>query len=281
MATRRGVTRTDSGAGIANLIKAFIWGAFFAAGVLGVIALSRLALPPVTGLLGAAGMRIVSTATHMWHWGRQWVNTLLSSDDAALRLQRLQRRVAALEAENLYLRRLAEENQRLRTLLDLGQDLRHPYLAAEIVAIGGSNWYRTAIINKGSAEGVTPNAPVLSHRGLAGRVWEVRSHHSVILLLTDRRSAVGVALSGVPRVFGIVKGTGGRWLELVHLSRHITPRRGERLVTSGLGGVFPPDIPVGEVVRVDGRTEPPTVWVRPFAHDRNLHEVIVLTDTPP
>lgn len=281
MATRRSASRTAN-EGIGAVVRAFLTGALFAAVLLGALTLARGVLPTVADSVGGASIRMATATARLWHSLWAWVGAMTQSRKIALQQQQLQKRLARLEAENLRLRELAKENRRLRALLRLGEEVRQPFVAAEIIAIGGSHWFRTAIINRGSAEGVMPHTPVLNYLGVVGRVWEVHRHHSVVLLITDRRSAVGVALENHSKVFGIVKGTGGRYLELLHLSRRVLLRKGERLVTSGLGGIFPPDIPVGKIAHIDPDTEPPRFWVRPFVDDRNLHEVIVLTPkTPP
>ncbi len=275
MATRRSASRTAN-AGLVGVLKAFSLGFLFAAVLLGLVSLARWILPVVADSVSEVGVRSVSFAARSWHALRSWAETLVQSGELVGERQRLRERLATLEAENVHLRHLAEENRRLRALLRLGQSVGQPFIAAEVVAIGGSNWFRTAIINRGVSDGVTLHAPVLNHQGLIGRIFKVHRRHSVVLLLTDRRSAVGVALEGHPNVFGIVKGTGGQQLELLHLSRRILPRKGERLVTSGLGGVFPSGIPVGEIAHIDRHTEPPSIAVRPFADERQLREVIVL-----
>lgn len=281
MATRRSASRTAN-EGFGAVLRAFLMGALSATALLGALTLARWVLPTVADSVGGAGIRMATVIARTWHSLWAWVGMMTQSGQIVLQQQQLQERLARLEAENLHLRQLAEENRRLRALLRLGEEVRQPFVAAEVIAIGGSSWFRTAVINRGSAEGVMLHAPVLNYRGVVGRVWEVHRHHSVVLLITDRRSAVGVALEDHPKVFGIVKGTGGRYLELLHLSRRVLPHKGERLVTSGLGGIFPPGIPIGEIARIDPNTEPPSFWVRPFVDDRNLYEVIVLTPrTPP
>jgi rod shape-determining protein MreC len=258
MAVRKSATRSQFA-----VMKAFFLGVAFSLVLLLLFLGGRSLLALPANAVGAGAVRLASS------FSRFWVNVASFP------------KLSQLQAELWRVQELIEENQRLRKLLGLAKDLSRPYIAAEVIAIGGSNWFHTLVINKGSQDGIREGAPVLCHEGLVGRVWEVRSHHSIVLLLTDRHSAVGVTLTEHEGVYGIVKGTGKRWCELIHLSKHVVPKKGEVLLTSGLGGVFPKGIPVGEVVSVSVKTEPPTVKVRPFFRLDELRELIVLTDLPP
>ncbi len=276
MAVRKNASRTTL-----SLVKAWLWGILV--GILAFVLLlsgrSLLAFP--TDVFTTALVRFATALSRPWVALQHFSQRLFHAEALQQELLQARAQMARWLAEQERLQRLEEENQRLRQLLGLSRSLDHPYVAAEVIAIGGSNWFHTVIINKGERDGIRQGAPVLCHRGLVGRIWEVKTHHSIVLLLTDRHSAVSVALSEHPNTYGIVKGTGRRWCELTHLSRHVVPRKGEKLVTSGLGGVFPKGIPVGEVLSINTATEPPTVRVRPFTRVTELREVIVLTDLPP
>ncbi len=276
MAARRTVTRSQFA-----VVKAFFWGVAFSLLLLLIAFGGRTLLATPTDAINAGIVKLASAVSRFWSHLSLLPRQVARMGEMSRDLSRLQSQLSRLQAEQWRVRELVEENRRLRKLLGLSRDLAQPYIAAEVIAIGGSNWFHTAVINKGSEEGIPQGAPVVYHKGLVGRIWEVRSHHSIVLLVTDRHSAVGVSLTEHQGVYGIVKGTGKRFCELTHLSRHIVPKKGEVLVTSGLGGVFPKGIPVGEVVSVKVTTEPPTVKVKPFLQVSELREVIVLTELPP
>ncbi len=276
MAVRRDASRSP-----VALVRALLWGigVGFLLMLLLLVGKTVLAIPVEAVSIGL--VRLATTAARPWGALKEWSSSLFQSHRLHRELQESQKQLAEWQAKGLHFEQLAEENLRLRQLLGLAQSLKQPYLAAEVIAIGGSNWFHTVIVNKGEQDGVRQGAPVLNHQGLVGRIGEVNAHHSTVLLLTDRHSAVGVALSDHPNTYGIVKGVGKPWCELVFLSRHVVPRKGEKLVTSGLGGVFPKGIPVGEVLSVQTTTEPPKVRVRPFVKSTELREVIILTNLPP
>jgi len=276
MAARRTVTRSQFA-----VVKAFFWGVAFSLLLLLIAFGGRTLLATPTDAINAGIVKLASAVSRFWSHLSLLPRQVARIGEMSRDLSRLQSQLSRLQAEQWRVLELVEENRRLRKLLGLSRDLAQPYIAAEVIAIGGSNWFHTAVINKGSEEGIPQGAPVVYHKGLVGRIWEVRSHHSIVLLVTDRHSAVGVSLTEHQGVYGIVKGAGKRFCELTHLSRHIVPKKGEVLVTSGLGGVFPKGIPVGEVVSVKVTTEPPTVKVKPFLQVSELREVIVLTELPP
>ena len=263
------------------VVKAFLKGVAFSLFLLLLIFGGRTLLASPKEAIGTGAIKLVSAISRFWSNLSLLPKQVLRIHEANQDLNRLQSQLSRLQAERWQVQELVEENRRLRKLLGLISDLAQPYIAAEVIAIGGSNWFHTVVINKGAQEGIPQGAPVVYHNGLVGRIWEVRSHHSIVLLITDRHSAVGVSLSEHPGIYGIVKGTGRKLCELVHLSRHVVPQKGEVLVTSGLGGVFPRGIPVGKVTSVSVTTEPPTVTVKPFLKVDELREVIVLTKLPP
>jgi rod shape-determining protein MreC len=276
MALRKSATRSQFA-----VMKAFFLGVVFSFALLLLFLGGRTLLALPANVVGAGAVRLASSFSRFWVNVASLPKLVFQTHKANRELSQMRTKLAQLQAEQWRIQELIEENQRLRKLLGLARDLPRPYIAAEVIAIGGSNWFHTLVINKGSQDGVKEGAPVLCHDGLVGRVWEVRSHHSIVLLLTDRHSAVGVSLTEHQGVYGIVKGTGKQWCELIHLSRHAVPKKGEVLVTSGLGGVFPKGIPAGEVISVSVATEPPTVRVKPFFRLDELRELIVLTDLPP
>lgn len=276
MAARRVTSRISTA-----VPKSFLWGSLFGVLLLLLLFGGRVLFSFSTDAISSVAVPAATKVARFFHTTRLWMVNISQIDDVAKTLRQLQHQVAQLEAENRQLRYHAEENKRLRALLGLSQSLKTPYQAAEVIAFGGSNWFRTVIINKGSDDGITENSPVINHQGVVGRIWKTYSHHSVVLLLTDRRSAIGITLNQHPDVFGIVRGTGNSYCELVHLSRNIIPKKGEQVWTSGLGGVFPKDLPVGEIEKVHRRTNPPTALVKPFMNEQDLHEVIVLSPSEP
>ena len=144
------------------------------------------------------------------------------------------------------------ENRRLRQLLGLAGEVEDEVTIARIV---GSTYYsgqRHATLSAGSASGVATGQPVRAPDGLIGRVLETGRWASRVLLVTDSGSSVPVRLvrDGTP---ALAAGLGDGTVELRTLEVGANPfRPGDVLVTSGVGGIFPPNIPVARVVRIEG-----------------------------
>jgi rod shape-determining protein MreC len=147
---------------------------------------------------------------------------------------------------------LVRENARLKQLLRLTENQPGTVAAARIVASSAMGVRRFATIDAGSAAGVRPGQPVRSVEGLIGRVIATGRISSRVMLLSDAGNTVPVRLArgGAP---ALVIGSGSVVLDLRALAAGQSPfRRGDIVVTSGTGGVYPPGIPVAVVVRVSG-----------------------------
>jgi len=140
------------------------------------------------------------------------------------------------------------ENQRLRAVLGIRTDPPLPHVVAETIFDSRGPFANTRLANVGSDHGVTEGDPVLSEHGLVGRIVGVSDHVSRVLLLTDAESHTPVLLV---RTNGraILSGDGGGTPKLDYVRSALNPKEGDRVLTSGDGGVFPRGLPVGTIVR--------------------------------
>ncbi len=167
---------------------------------------------------------------------------------------RLREQLAATQRELLKAKAAESENVRLLRLLRLGGEVADEITIGRIVSSTFQSPRRLATLDAGSASGVEIGLPVRSVDGLVGRVVETGRWASRILLVTDGRSQVPVRMvrDGTP---ALAAGRGDGTLELRTLEVGENPfRRGDVLVTSGVGGIFPPNIPVATVIRIEGET---------------------------
>ena len=168
---------------------------------------------------------------------------------------------------------LAAEVKRLEALIALKRPERRVVAsgvsAANMSAVAGQ---RDAIISAGLSDGVHPRMPVIAADGLAGRVTDVGMGASRMMLLTDGDSRVPVRVLRTGWT-GLAVGTGGTLLEFQYdiASGSDKIRVGDRLVTSGDGGLFPPGVPVAVII--DAETNPPRA--RPLANPTGLGPVMV------
>ena len=143
-------------------------------------------------------------------------------------------------------RRLSAENAGFRALLATVAEPREAFVTARIVARSGGTFVRTALIDAGTADGVAIGQAVLAARGMLGRIVEVGGRSARVLLLADLNSRVPVVLEA-RRTPAIVAGDNSNTLSLMFVAGGGEDLAGERLVTSGQGGMLPPGLPVGVV----------------------------------
>ena len=185
--------------------------------------------------------------------------------DDALKLVHLFQENARLEKENLQLLHwqqaaltLASENAQLRGLLKLVPESAVSYVSARVIADSGGAYVRNLMVDAGSDAGIARGQAAITGAGLVGRVEEVGTRAARILLITDLNSRVPVIVER-SRQRAILAGDNSERPMLVYLDPAGALKIGDRVVTSGEGGVFPPGLPVGTVAAVDGgppRVEP-------------------------
>lgn len=169
----------------------------------------------------------------------------------------LQQQNQALKKENLLLQvrqqkldSLRSENMRLRNLLDSAVKIKDRVLIAEVIAVDLDPYRHQVLINKGSSSGIFIGQPALDASAVMGQVTHVNPFSSTVLLITDASHGLPVQVNrnGV-RTVALGTGQIDR-LELPHLPNNADIEVGDLLVTSGLGGRFPPGYPVAEVTSV-------------------------------
>ena len=167
--------------------------------------------------------------------------------------------------------RLATENAALKRLLKVVEPRAGLIAVARIAGSSAGSYARTAMVSAGRDDGVAPGQPVRADVGLLGRTVEAGSHAARVLLLTDPNSRVPVTIvrTGQP---ALAVGANGRLIEVRdRMGADVPLQVGDRLVTSGSGGVYAPQIPVAVIV--DARTEPPLA--EPYANPAGLSHVAI------
>ena len=175
---------------------------------------------------------------------------------------------------------LAAENLRLRLLLNATELLTDSILVTEVIGVSPSPKSHTLSIDRGLQDGVYVGQPILDAEGLMGQIISVYDNHSVALLMTDNTHAIPVQVlrNGMR---SIAEGTSDyNNMQLRFLSPTADIREGDELVSSGLGGRFPPGYPVGSVLSIEKIPGEKflEVNVRPAAEiDRSKHLLLVFT----
>ncbi len=169
-------------------------------------------------------------------------------------------------------RRLETENAGLRDLTKFVPEGAPRFISAQIIADSGGAFARSVLVSAGGREGVTRGQAAVTGEGLVGRVAEVGGRAARILLLTDLNSHIPVMLDS-SRERAVMAGDNSDQPRLLYLPINVTAKPGERIVTDGSGGIFPPGVPVGVVASVDSGI----VRVEPYA-DLSRMEYVRIVD---
>jgi rod shape-determining protein MreC len=155
---------------------------------------------------------------------------------------------------------LSVENSRLRELLNLAPDPSASFVSTRVIANSGGSFVRSVLVDAGSGQGIVRGQAAITGEGLVGRVTEVGDRAARILLLTDLNSRIPVALDGT-RERAVMAGDNSTQPRLLYLPARTPVKVGDRVVTSGNGGIFPPGLPVGVVAAI----EDGIVRIEPYA----------------
>jgi rod shape-determining protein MreC len=232
---------------------------------------------------------LASRAVQPFEDGWRWVGQALRANDqnTEMRLQ-----LEELRGQLVTLTEADQENERLKGLLDMREAGIFPqgatFVVARVIGKSPTKWESWVQIDKGSAEGIVLNQPVvgatmpvagsLSGKGLVGKVIAVAAHAAQVQLVIDPGSSVAAVVQ-FTRAEGIVEGTvaGGLLMDYVERDKPVEEKR--VVVTSGFGQIFPKGIPIG-LVQTIGEVDVniyKQIEVRPFVDFSSLEEVMVLT----
>lgn len=156
----------------------------------------------------------------------------------------LKARLAALEASNSRLLEVESENKRLKGLLDVVEERKYSTIAASVIAYDPSNWVQRVTIDRGSGDGVAEGMAVVQGDGVVGQVITAAYNSAQVLLITDHVSGVD-AMEQNSRARGVVVGAGGGECEMRFVSREEELKVGDRVITTGVDGIYPKGLLVG------------------------------------
>lgn len=272
-------------------------GAAAAAAAAGYFAVASAVGPSVRAVARDANAPYGRAAAEAPGWfSRQWAGfsggAAAARERDALRAELARARTALLELDAL-----RAENARLAAALSLCA-ARPRLVPAEVVSDGGgAGWWRSVRLSRGRDAGIVPGCPVLCAEGLVGRVTDATASTADVLLLPDANSQVAcVVTNRTGGARGILRGGGvarsGTALEMLHvveplaadyLGKDLELHPGDRVVTSGLGGVFPAGIPIGVVgeVSLDSTRLFQRATVAPYADFASLDLVFALVPAEP
>ncbi|HEV2327358.1 MAG TPA: rod shape-determining protein MreC [Verrucomicrobiae bacterium] len=203
------------------------------------LALGSLFLP----LFGLAG------ATHQLP--SDLVNSVLPRSELLREIDHLRRENEQLQAEQVQASAIVQENDRLRALVGWEKQQPWKFRLAQVVTRDPANWWRTVEIDLGSRDGMTTNMPILTRDGLVGRISSVGYTRSQVILVGDPKCRVSALVQDPAQDTGILSASGpldSSLADLTYLPGTADLKPGQLVITSGIGGVFPKGIPLGQVV---------------------------------
>ncbi len=182
-----------------------------------------------------------------------------SASDLLISRRELLRQNESLRRENQQLKlqsaravNVERENARLRQIVGWQQQKGWKMKLGSVILREPANWWRTVQIDLGQREGISNNLPVLTTDGfLVGRTASVSLTRCQVVLVGDPNCRVSARVENESRDTGVIGSAGpleSELVELGYLSRNALLKPGQEVVTSGLGGIFPKDIPIGKIV---------------------------------
>lgn len=209
---------------------------------------------------------------------------LFGSTDLDRENLELTERVAELESQMRDYNTVVKENERLKELLNVKDTMSdYDVITAQVIGKNDGRWFTEFTVNVGSEDGVEPGMIVLSKDGLLGKVTSVYDTYSRIITLINTSSGVP-AMAERSRDYGVIKAaadtaekeSGILTLEYVSQNADIVP--GDTIITSGMGGLYPKGIYIGQVTEVSAAGEYASVYVQSFVDYERIEEVMIVLE---
>jgi rod shape-determining protein MreC len=219
--------------------------------------------------------------------GRRLGEELRSRHELQDRIALLEQQLRSREAALIMLDEFESENAELRRLLEASRRVEVTYRAAELMSIDLNPYSHRVLINRGRRDGLQEGQPVIDADGVIGQVDQVARNSAHVILISDPDHALPVRVRRTD-LRTVAYGTGQiNSLRLTDLPMNVDLEPGDVLITSGLGGLFPPGLPVAEIRTVTRRAGEPFARAdaRPLGRlDRARHVLVVaaqaVTDDP-
>jgi rod shape-determining protein MreC len=194
--------------------------------------------------------------------------------------RKLKEQIASLSVKVALLTENTRENERLTDLLGISRQFSFTLAPARVVVRDPSYLSRSAIVNVGRDDGIVPYMPVMTSRGVAGKVAQVMGRMSLVQLLIDPANRTSVMIDRT-REIGILETTNGSDF-FIMFRAHADVAVGDTIVTSGLGGIYPKGLLAGTVVKLEENRDPifKKAFVKPEVDFDRMEEVFVIKMSP-
>jgi rod shape-determining protein MreC len=189
----------------------------------------------------------------------------------------LKKQISRLESDLFTMEEVRKENLRLKKLLNYSDKLGEKKILAQVVGWDSANEFKVIRINKGTNDGIQVMSPVITNNGLVGYIFRVTSNYSDVLTILDQNNRVDVVVERT-RTHGIVEGVFDFKCALKYVIRNEPVEVGDKLITAGVGGIYPKGLKVGMITDITKENFGMTLSIEviPSVEFDKLEEVIVL-----
>jgi rod shape-determining protein MreC len=189
----------------------------------------------------------------------------------------LKKQISRLESDLTTMEEVRKENLRLKRLLSYSDEMSHQRVMAQVVGWDSANEFKVIRLNKGKKDGIKVMAPVITDHGLVGYVYRVTDNYADVLTILDQNNRVDVMIERT-RTHGIVEGVFNFKCALKYIMRNEPVEVGDKLITAGVGGIYPKGIKVGMITDIKKENFGMTLSIEviPSVDFDKLEEVLVL-----
>ena len=189
----------------------------------------------------------------------------------------LKKQISRLESDLMTMEEVRKENLRLKRLLSYSDEMSHQRVMAQVVGWDSANEFKVIRLNKGKNHGIKVMAPVITDHGLVGYVYRVTDNYADVLTILDQNNRVDVMIERT-RTHGIVEGVFNFKCALKYIMRNEPVEVGDKLITAGVGGIYPKGVKVGMITDITKENFGMTLSIEviPSVDFDKLEEVLVL-----
>lgn len=208
-----------------------------------------------------------------------WENYLLIVN-TSMQNTVLKKQISRLESDLTTMEEVRKENLRLKRLLNYSDEMSHERVMAQVVGWDSANEFKVIRLNKGTRQGIKVMAPVITDHGLVGYVYRVTENYADVLTILDQNNRVDVMVERT-RTHGIVEGVFNFKCALKYIMRNEPVEVGDKLITAGVGGIYPKGVKVGMITDITKENFGMTLSIEviPSVDFDKLEEVLVLIPT--
>ncbi len=193
--------------------------------------------------------------------------------------QELRRSISILLNENNKLKEEVSYYKRWNKMLKYKDRSSFNLMPANVIGREPSNWFQYIFIDKGSKDGVKKDMVVINYLGLVGKVKAITPKTAKVMLILDNKSSLGGMIQRT-RDIGVIEGLGKEYLKMIYINNQANIYEGDTVITSGLGGIYPKGIVVGNVFKVEKELDKlyQKVYIVPRVDFMHLEEVFIIKE---